>query len=65
MREKMLPPDVKTVVKDEKQKITYVIWSYRKLTDFEINAAIASCWQQKKKDRPKPGQTIVIPTLFH
>jgi hypothetical protein len=62
----MLPPDVKTVVKDEKQKITYVIWSYRRLTDYEIKATIAGCWRTKrKKDRPQPGQTIVIPTIFH
>jgi hypothetical protein len=62
----MLPPDVKTVVKDEKQKITYVIWSYRKLTDYEINATIAGCWRKKRKrDQPQPGQTIIIPTIFH
>jgi len=62
----MLPPNIKTVRKDTKLKITYVIWSYRKLTEFEINATIAGCWRQKKKkDRPQPGQTIIIPTIFH
>ncbi|MDX6559123.1 MAG: hypothetical protein QOF72_2172 [Blastocatellia bacterium] len=62
----MLPPNVKTLVKDEKRKITYEIWSYRKLTDYEINATIAGCWRAKrKKDRPHPGQTIVIRTIFH
>jgi len=60
----MLPPNIKTVEKDEEKKITYVIWSYRKLPEYEVQETIVSCWCQKK-DRPQPGQTIVIPTIFH
>jgi hypothetical protein len=63
----MLPPNVKTVVKDEKLKITYVIWAYRKVTDFEASDSIASLHRTlaKKKQKLQPGQTYIIQTIYH
>jgi hypothetical protein len=63
----MLPPDIKTVVKDEKRKITYVIWAYRKVTDFEANDAIAGLHRQLAKDRQRleSGKTYQIVTIYH
>ena len=63
----MLPPDVKTVVKDEKRKITYVIWAYRKVTDFERDEAIASLHQTLAKNREQlqSNRTYHIRTIYH
>ena len=63
----MLPPDVKTVFKDEKLQITYEIWAYRKVTEFEVQAQIGLFLRQmaKKKKKLKPGKTYGIVTSYH
>ena len=63
----MLPPNIKTVVKNEKLKITYVIMAYRKVTEFEANDAIASLHRTlaKKKEKLQPGQTYILQTIYH
>jgi hypothetical protein len=63
----MLPPNIKTVVKDEKLRITYVIMAYRKVTDFEARDAIASLHRSlaKSRDKLQPGKTYIIQTIYH
>jgi len=63
----VLPPNIKTVWKDEKLKITYVIMAYRKVTDFEAQNAIASLHRTlaKKREKLQPGQTYIIQTIYH
>ncbi len=63
----MLPPNIKTIVKDEKRKITYVIWAYRKVTDFEAKDAIAGLHRilAKAKRKLESGKTYEILTIYH
>lgn len=63
----MLPPNIKTVVKDKKLKITYVIMAYRKVSEFEAQNAIASLHRTlaKKRKKLQPGQTYIIQTIYH
>ena len=58
----MLPPNIKTVIKDKEKNITVRIMSYRKLKRFEIDSCFASLLRREKK--LKKNHTYVIMTIF-
>jgi hypothetical protein len=63
----MKRPDVKTVVKDQRRNITYVIWAYRTVTQDEAQKAVADIHKQLADDGKEPrfGNTYEILTAYH
>lgn len=57
----MLPPNIKTVVTDMRNKITFRILSYRKLKGFEIDSCLAD---HHRATKLKKNTVYTISTLF-
>ena len=60
----MQQPNIRTTMKDEKQKITYHVMAYRTLTDVEMLQSIRYYFSQKKSKKLKPGESITIITVI-
>ena len=57
-------PDIVNILKDPEKDVTYKIVAYRKLSRDEMVQAVRFYHSQKKKKRPKKGDTIEIITIF-
>jgi hypothetical protein len=63
----MQQPKVRSVILDKERGVRYEILAYRKLTQAEMEEAVASLWRQMRRKRlkpPKKGQTIIIETII-
>lgn len=57
-------PTVKSTIKDAEKNITYVVLAYRKLTREEMVSSVRHFWAQKKRPKVKPGETVIIETIY-
>jgi len=54
----MKPPNIKTVLRDKKNRITFVILAYRKMRDRK--EALEVAYGTLGKAKPKPGHTYTV-----
>ncbi|MET0625727.1 MAG: hypothetical protein ABW250_22520 [Pyrinomonadaceae bacterium] len=63
----MQQPNVRNVILDKKRDVRYEIIAYRKLTQAEMEEAVASLWRQLRRKRlklPKKGDRFIIETII-
>ena len=59
----MLPPDIKSIIRDSKNDIIHTVFAYRKLTKDETVEVIGSMLGQKRV-KPKRGQRFYFMTTI-
>ena len=57
-------PEVRTEIRDEARKVTFVLLAYRAVTRAEALFAITRFMQKKPKPKVKTGSTVTIITTF-
>ncbi len=60
----MKGPDIRNIIRDEKEDITYNIIAYKKLSRAEMIEAVQFFHSQKKKPKLKKSITITILTIM-
>ena len=58
----MQSPNIKTVIRDDKNKITFVVLAYRKMRDRQETVEVIQSMLGKTK--PIPGRTYTFLTTF-